>query len=204
MGVAIVEACEPVLREAVFRFRYDIYVREMARAQKDADHAGARIEDSLDAFAVLLAAVDGATGLVAGTVRANVLGDGHIGPYGSLYGLDRLSTAERRVTSITTRLMVERSRRGSAVGVRLASALFARGIARGVATDYIDCNAHLVPFFEQLGYRPVRLIEHPEYGHVTLMRIDLGDAAHLRRVGSPFLAVPREGAAAGRCGGIAQ
>jgi GNAT superfamily N-acetyltransferase len=187
--VDIVEARDARLRADVFRFRYDIYVREMARPQTYADHARGRIEDPLDAFAVLLAAVDRETGLVAGTVRANVLGDGDIGPYAALYGLDRLSTAERRKTSITTRLMVERTKRGSAAGTRLAAALYAHGRARGVETDYIDCNAHLVPFFERLGYRPVRLIDHPDYGRVTLMRIDVGDDAHLRRCGSPLAAV---------------
>lgn len=190
MGVAIVEARDARLRAEIFRFRYDIYVREMARPQKDADHLHGRVEDPLDAFAVLLAAVDHSTGLVVGTVRANVLGDGDIGLYGDLYGLAALSTVQRRATSITTRLMVERTKRGSAVGVRLASALFAHGIARGVETDYIDCNAPLVPFFEHLGYRPLRLIEHPDYGPVTLMRIDIGDRAYLRRVGSPLAAVP--------------
>lgn len=189
MSVDIVEARDARLREEVYRFRYDIYVREMARAQKDADHRRGRIEDSLDAFAVLLAAIDASSGLVAGTVRANVLGDGDIGPYDDLYGLGRLSTAARRATSITTRLMVERTRRGSVLAARLATALYALGVARGVTTDYIDCNAHLVPFFQHLGYRPLRLIHHPDYGRVTLMRIDIGDTAHLRRCGSPLAAV---------------
>jgi GNAT superfamily N-acetyltransferase len=188
MPVDIVEARDARLREAVFRFRYDIYVREMARVQKDADHTAGRIEDRLDAFGMVLAAVDRGTGLVIGTVRANVLGDGDIGPYGALYGLTRLSPDERRVSSITTRLMVERTKRGSAVGVRLAMALFRYGLSRGVETDYIDCNTHLVSFFEHLGYQPLRLIEHSEYGRVTVMRLALRDAAHLRRVGSPLAA----------------
>src|SRR5690606_2310594 len=113
MSVAIREAQDAAAREEVFRFRYDIYVREMSRPQKDADHARGRIEDRLDAFAMLLAAHDAGTGLICGTVRTNVLCDGDIGEYGGLYRLDGLSANERRSTSITTRLMVERSKRGS-------------------------------------------------------------------------------------------
>jgi len=189
MGVEIREARTPELREAVFRFRYDIYVREMARSQKDADHARGRIEDALDASAVLLAARDSATGLVTGTVRANVLGDGSIGTYGEIYRLDGLSSDERRATSITTRLMVERTRRGTVLAARLASALYECALDRGVEVDYCDCNAHLVPFFSHLGYRPLRMVAHPEYGHVTVMRLDIQDLPHLRRVDSPFAAV---------------
>ena len=188
MGVEILEARTPELRDAVFRFRYDIYVREMARPQKDADHARGRIEDALDAFAVLLAARDAATGLVTGTVRANVLGDGSIGTYGEIYRLDGLSSDERRVTSITTRLMVERTRRGTVLAAKLASALYECALDRGVEVDYCDCNAHLVPFFTHLGYRPLRMVAHPEYGPVTVMRLDIQDLAHLRGVGSPFAA----------------
>jgi hypothetical protein len=189
MGVAIVEAREPGLREEIFRFRYDIYVREMGRPQKDADHARGRIEDGLDAFAFLLAAVDQATTLVAGTVRTNLLRDGDIGAYREIYGLANLSAAARGTSSVTTRLMVERTKRGSAMAVRLASALYAFGLRHGVDADYIDCNPHRVPFFEHLGYRTLRTIDHPDYGDVTLMRLDLRDLAHLQRVKSPFVAV---------------
>ncbi|HEX6324882.1 MAG TPA: GNAT family N-acyltransferase [Vicinamibacterales bacterium] len=189
MAVEIIDASSPALREDVFRFRYDIYVREMGRAQKDADHARGRIEDRLDAFAVLLAARDSVTGAIAGTVRSNVLSDGDIGAYARLYGLEGLSPAERRATAMTTRLMVERGRRGTMLAVKLAVSLFARGLERSVDEDYIDCNEHLVPFFHGLGYRRLRAIDHPEYGRVTLMRLDMRDVAYFRQIGSPFAGV---------------
>jgi hypothetical protein len=189
MAVEIVEARDARVRADVFRFRYEIYVREMARPQKDADHAGKRIEDGLDAFAMILAAREAATGRICGTVRANLLADGDVGYYEELYGLDRLAGDARRRVSVTTRMMVERTKRGTLLAAMLASALYGYGLDRGVDADYIDCNPHLVPFFERLGYRAGGTIRHPEYGHVTLMRLDLGDLTHLRRVGSPFVGV---------------
>ena len=189
MAIEIIEARDEASREAIFRFRYEIYVREMRRPQKDADHERGRIEDSLDAFAVLLAAKDTSTGRIVGTVRSNVLGDGSAGPYEALYGLAHLAPSARRVTAITTRLMVERNRRGTVLASMLATALFGIGHARGVEADFIDCNAHLVPFFARLGYREAGMIEHPEYGLVTLMRLDLQDDAFLRKIGSPFAGV---------------
>jgi hypothetical protein len=44
-------------------------------------------------------------------------------------------------------------------------------------------------FVQHLGYRPLRLIQHPDYGRVTLMRLDVQDVRHLTHVGSPFAAV---------------
>jgi GNAT superfamily N-acetyltransferase len=187
-AIELVEACGAGLRDAVFRFRYDVYVREMRRPQKDADHARGRIEDALDARALLFAAREPASGRIVGTVRANVAADGGLGLYEDLYGLATLTADERAVTSITTRLMIDRRCRRTALGVRLATALYARGLERGITTDFIDCNEHLIAFFEHLGYRKVRVIRHPDYGHVMLMRLDVHDVQHFERVGSPFAA----------------
>ena len=186
MAIEIVDATDPFVREAVFRFRYDIYVREMRRRQKDADHARGRVEDALDRDAMLLAARDTLTGRIVGTARSNVVGVSDLGVYDALYGLESLSASERLATTITTRFMVDRERRGTLLAVQLARSLFSRGTARGIVTDYIDCNEPLVPFFERLGYRSMRTVEHPDYGAVRLMRLDVRDWGHLARVGSPF------------------
>lgn len=184
MAIEILDATDPDVREAVFRFRYDIYVREMRRRQKDADHDRGRVEDALDRTAVLLAARDSASGRIVGTARANVAGDTDLGVYERLYGLDTLNAEERGATSITTRFMVERERRGTVLAVQLARALFARGVDRGVRTDFIDCNEPLVPFFERLGYQSVRTVEHPEYGIVRLMRLEIARPNYFARGGA--------------------
>ena len=186
MAIEIIDATDPFVREAVFRFRYDIYVREMRRRQKDADHERGRVEDALDRDAILLAARDSVSGRIVGTARSNVVAVSDLGVYDRLYGLHALSATERASTTITTRFMVDRERRGTLLAVQLARSLFARGSARGIRTDYIDCNEPLVPFFERLGYRSVQTVEHPDYGSVRLMRLDVRDEGHMARVGSPF------------------
>lgn len=183
MAIEIIDAADPAVREAVFRFRYDIYVREMRRQQKDADHDRGRVEDALDSTAVLLAARDTVSGRIVGTVRANIVAGSDLGIYERLYGLEHLTEAERAKTSITTRFMVERERRGTVLVVQLARALFARGVAAGVTTDYIDCNEPLVPFFARLGYEPMRAVEHPDYGVVRLMRLAVRGGVPLSRAG---------------------
>jgi hypothetical protein len=176
------------LREAVYRFRYDVYVREMGRSEPYADHGRRRLTDPMDATALIFAALDG-QGQIIGTLRTNPLRDGGTAAYERLYGLTGLPAHVRDVTSITTRLMVSRSRRGGSLVVRLAAAICAAGLHAGIYTDFIDCNAPLVPFFIRLGYRDQGTILHPQYGHVTLMRLDLSDSLHLTGVRSPLLKV---------------
>ena len=184
MGARIVVVDSAHLREEVYRFRYDVYVREMRRPQPDADHDGGRLVDTLDEGGLLLAAL-GPSGRVIGTLRANLFDEPGALDYERLYGL-ALTDAERRVTSLTTRMMVAPGYRGSGLALALARKRFKSAIATGLARDYMDCNDHLVPFFSRLGYRAERRIVHPDYGEVTLMTcpVDLDRLAALR---SPLL-----------------
>src|SRR5688572_20182496 len=91
-------------RRAIYQLRYRIYVEEMRRPQKDADHAARLIVDSLDSFACLFGAWQGTE--CVGTVRQNLLRDGDIGAYREMYRLETLDAAEAARTSITTRLMI--------------------------------------------------------------------------------------------------
>ena len=104
-----------------------------------------------------------------------------------VYGLDGLSGSQRRRSTITTKLMVDRRFRGTKLPMQLARAAYAHTLETGMLYDFIDCNDHLVGFFEKLGYRSHRgKIHHPDYGDVNSMYIALQDAVHLYNVGSPI------------------
>jgi GNAT superfamily N-acetyltransferase len=188
MGTRIVIVDAPALREEVYRFRYDIYVREMRRTQRTADHADGRIVDPLDEGGTLLAALD-AAGRVIGTLRGNMFHEPAAREYERLYELE-LSDRRRRITSLTTRLMIAPSYRGSGLALALARARFRSGVDSGTALDYIDCNDHLVPVFSRLGYRELRRVAHPDYGLVTVMMCP-ADPRYLAAIGSPLLAEVR-------------
>jgi hypothetical protein len=66
--------------EEPFSFRYRIYVEEMQRKQKYANHASKQIRDPLDDFAINLIARD-ADGAIIGAVRTNFGRDGNLGDY---------------------------------------------------------------------------------------------------------------------------
>ena len=171
----------------LYRFRYAIYVEEMRRKQFYASHKDRTITDPLDATAVNIVAIDGDA--ICGCVRVNFLRRGPIGEYQSLYGIDRLPESEQQASSITTRLMVGRAWRRTTVTSRLITTIYEYALRRDILTDYIDCNRHLIPFFERLGYRKRFTCNHPEYGDVTVMSIDVRDRAHLRKIASPFLPI---------------
>lgn len=105
-------------REAIFRLRYRVYVEEMGRLQKDADHARHRTQDTLDSRGHLLGAWN--AGALVGTVRTNFLREDDIGVYRELYRLDQLADHEAKHSSITTRMMVLAQARHTRVALRLA------------------------------------------------------------------------------------
>lgn len=171
--------------ERVFRFRYKIYVEEMNRTQFDADHKNRRIEDPLDETAINLAAW--ANGEVIGAIRNNAAQDGPLGMYESFYGMTDVGSDHPTLTSITTRLMIAPMYRKSALAIHLANESYRIGLQRGIQWNFIDCNPHLRSFFLSLGWiEHLPPAEHPEYGLVHRMRLDLANHTHLEALSSPF------------------
>jgi hypothetical protein len=177
--------CRPEFDE-VYRLRYSIYVDEMGRKQKYANHRNRVIVDPFDNDA---ARVYGAwdDGELIGTVRSNYLRDTDAGEYRDYYGLVHLNDADVEGASITTRFMIQRRYRLTTLAVRLACKTFQHGLEDGINADFMDCNRHLVNFFMGLGYLVHRNdLIHPEYGAVTVMRLNLNDAVYLETLRSPF------------------
>lgn len=185
MKTSISVASTEAEREDVYRFRYRIYVEEMQRRQKHADHQARRIVDPLDMGGINLVARRGEE--VIGVVRVNLARDGHLGPYERFYRMTERGADHPARTSICTRLMVVPEQRKGLLAVRLSKACLSVGLRAGVRWTYIDCNDHLVPFFTGLGYRRAgEPREHDEYGLVNVMLFDLDDTAHLEAIGSPL------------------
>lgn len=173
---------------AVFRLRYEVYIEELGRTQRYANHTARTIEEPLDACANVFCAHDGAR--VVGTVRSNYTRSSPLAEYEALYEMQRCGAAHPQSTSVTTKLVVAREYRRSMLAYRLAVATYFTGLSDGVSFDFVDVYPARVPFFERLGYR-VHLPRamHPEYGAVIVMRLGMRDAKHLAAVKSPFLRV---------------
>jgi predicted GNAT family N-acyltransferase len=174
--------------EAVFRFRYQVYVRDQSRDEPYADHLNKQLREPLDKSGWILGAYD--NGKLIGTLRTNPRNQGALDGYESLYGIDRLPRETQMRASITTKLMVNSDRRGGMVAIRLAKLSFQLGLEHGVHFDFVDARDITVPLFEKLGHRVLdRNLQHPVYGRANLMRLNLLDAQHLSSINSPFLSI---------------
>jgi hypothetical protein len=188
MTIAIRKVRTTSEARAVFRLRYEVYVEELGRTQRHADHAARTIEEPLDARANVFCAYDGER--LVGTVRSNYARCSPLDDYEALYEMSRCGSAHPQRTSVTTKLVVAPDHRNSMLAYRLAVATYFTGLCDGVLCDFVDVYPARVPFFERLGYRiHLPRAVHPEYGAVIVMRLDMRDARHLAAVKSPFLRV---------------
>jgi len=128
-----------------------------------------------------------AGGELVGTGRINFTGDGGMQDYIDLYECQEDDGFDPSSASIVTRFMVAKAHRSIKLGLRILWGLYDYRVVMGASSCYMDCNSHLVPYFETLGFETMRAIEHPEYGEVTVMRIMGLDREVLVRTGSPFL-----------------
>lgn len=189
--IKIAEAVSTRERERAYRFRYELYVEQMKRLQYYADHDSKQISEPLDQSGHVLCAYDSDDHLI-GTVRYNVGVDENFGIYTSLYRLQEFGPFFPKHVSITTKLMVASRYRQTGVASQLAAACYTSGLKLGACFNVIDCNPHLVQFFEQLGYRQAGAVHHPEFGNVMLMVLAVHDVEHFEKVGSPLAALGRE------------
>ncbi|MFO1078347.1 MAG: hypothetical protein U1E73_11555 [Planctomycetota bacterium] len=179
----------PVEFEAVARLRYAVYVDEMGRSQPHADHAGRTIHEPLDRCGIVLASFV-ADGEATATVRLNSLATSAI-PSAELYGFDAMDVVERRRSAFCSKLVVAQRARGTLLGMQMLRAATVTLIERGVHHAWLDCNDHLLPLYTACGFRTIRRADHPLFGTVTVMRLDLLDLEHLASIRSPLLRVVR-------------
>ena len=125
-------------RLALYAFRYAIYVEEMARPQRHADHAMRRISDPMDGTARNLIAWN--SDEIVGCVRVNLARDGGVDYYRELLRMDAVGSAWPDAVSLCTRLMIRPEWRSSPLAMRLSIAAFELGLRECIRWNFIDCN----------------------------------------------------------------
>jgi hypothetical protein len=198
--IDLVIAADAPTREAVYRFRAALSGTEAAvdllpSGYQCANAAG--LQDLLDPFAIVAAAVTRDAGDVIGCARMNFLRDGPIPFYPELYGLSELTSAAWMSSSITSGFALapswtcDQAHDPLHPAMRLAWTLYDIALRERICHDFLDCASRQLPFFERLGYRRVRDLEHPVRGRTHLLRLDIYDWPHLAGVDSPFLSLAR-------------
>ena len=102
-----------------------------------------------------------------------------------------LSPEELSRASICTRYMLAPEFRKSGLAYKMLKAMYILAIENGSTSCYIDTNDPLVSMFEKIGCRTLFRKNHPDYGDVTVMRLDGLDIDHLMAVRSPFAPICR-------------
>jgi predicted GNAT family N-acyltransferase len=174
-----------------YRFRYQVYVEEMCKKPKAANHVDRTLTDSLDETGILLYATY--EDEIIATLRRNFLDTTDLP--GTIP--QKLSIADfihpQSQLSISTRLMIAPEwRRSTTVGAIVAEA-YKQGRERDLQFDFVHCAPWLVPFYENLGYR--RYTQHfldADAGLQIPMILVMEDIEHLRRVRSPFYRLARK------------
>jgi hypothetical protein len=175
----------PEEKEQVFKLRYQIYVEELGYAQHYTNHQQQKIEEPLDKYGNIFVAFQNSK--LVGTARSNYTIKSDLGYYAELYHIRKIAgDAHFFDTSIGTKFMIQKHLRGSRIAVSIMQAYYCQLLQDQIKFDFIDCEPHMIAFFQRLGYQPIDMINHPEYGSGLAMMLDVFNLQHLERVKSPF------------------
>ena len=168
------------------RFRYEVYVKELNRRQKYANHSEQTITDPLDSFSTNIIAHDGNN--IVACLRASFFRDGDTGYYKRFYRVNEYFSSFERIT-IVTQLMTSGNCRRYKIAKLLCEKVYEYAFVNDMEYCFIDCNGPLESMFKKLGFITLFRDRHYDYGPVNVMLLNLYDLEHLRAVNSPFLVV---------------
>jgi CRP-like cAMP-binding protein len=181
-------------REAVFRFRYSVYVEELGRKLGNADHQRRRVHDDEDdkPYTIMLYTSDD-EGSLTGTLRVRHWRPGEVPEKDwSAFSMDRFDGLSRLGTAEVGRLMIKPGHRGQLGLVSIACALYQLAAAElAVDVAFINCATGLVRHYRLMGFRTYagRLVPTPDGIEVPLVLFP-SDRSYLEQVGSfltPFV-----------------
>ncbi len=173
-------------KEAVYRFRYSVYVEEMGRYQDRADHAGRRLVEPEDDTSFIFYVRDADDGTVVGTGRMTWGGYGfsqrQIDEYSLAPFLDALP---HECLSVGERVMVTPRLRGTGLIDELMERRNETALEHDVFIQFAACEPHLLSLYLGQGRRTyaTKNINTPEAGYlIPLVAFPEGPEA-LRGVG---------------------
>jgi predicted GNAT family N-acyltransferase len=175
-------------RNAIYEFRYQVYIEEMGKPYTQADHERRRLSDPLDEKATLLYSTRG--GKIVSTIRINWGEDVRaFGTFAKSCNLAMFQCFPTQALSFCSRLMVHRDHRYSALAAALSIAAYQLGREQGVQFNFAHCAPRLVRLFERMGFRQYTQRFHDsEAGEQIPLVLVIEDVEHLRSTRSPFLA----------------
>jgi CRP-like cAMP-binding protein/N-acyl-L-homoserine lactone synthetase len=177
-------------RDAVYRFRYRVYVEELHRELGGVDHARRMVRDDEDDQPHSHHFYAGSPEAIEGVVRLRVWDPGAMPPeLAKKLSLHLFGPAQARLrTCEVGRFMIDPRRRGSLVLPSMARRTYEfLAHERDVDVSFCFCRPGLVDYYRRLGARPygAEPVEESEGMEVPLVSV-LSDHAYYRQVRSPM------------------
>jgi predicted GNAT family N-acyltransferase len=176
------------IREALYRFRYQIFTTEQQKYRNIANHERRMLIDTVDEHALHLCLEH--DGELIGSMRC-LHGLDHVPLSWRLnLSLDKFGQFPSSHFSFSGRLLILPVHRGSRGLLDLIRYAYELGRSAGSQFDFISCNPHLVRFYEMMGFRRYRAYyEDPGLGFQVPMVLVSNDLPHLQAIRSPFAAI---------------
>lgn len=171
--------------EAIYRFRYEVYVEEMGYPFPGVDHRGRRLADALERPTRRLMAEEG--GRLVGTLQFNWGAEcAFTEEERRIYRLsDFVALVGDESTMIASRFMTRASHRDSDLPARLLDAMFEFALDNDVKLLFGDCRPHLINNYLRLGFRTyANTYNDPAAGMLAPLIFVIDDVAYLERIKS--------------------
>ena len=177
-------------REAVYRLRYDVYMRELRKGfLSNIDHEHAWIRDPEDEQEGVSIFYTGTEETMTGSLRLQVWDPGRIPEdIFQRFSLHLFPSIDAYKVSEAARLVVRPEMRGGHLLASLALAAFEHGVAyHDVFVCFLYCSPGLVRAYMRLGFRPYPGYVIPNEDGIRLpMFMVAADLEHLKAIGSPL------------------
>jgi len=188
-------------REAIYRFRYDIYYKEFGRLLSDPDHDRKWVHDPEDEKETATLLYSGSPDDITGTVRLRHWPPGTVPPYVMReLSMDLFPDIEERTVAEIGRFMIRRGKRGKLLLASFAQTTY--DVLCGehqVELTFCYCAPTLVNYYRKLGARPFggRMVQTPDDYMVPLVSV-VSDHDYYKRSGSPLAPLVRRHFGRGR------
>ena len=181
-------------RDAIYRFRYNVYYEELGRLLGNPDHTARMVYDEDDESDVSIHLYTGSPEFVTGALRLRCWPIGQVpDKVFDMYNMSIFPNIDNTKVAELGRLMIRRTLRGGIILLSIARATYIR-LANDLGADLGFCFAApgLVRHYRKLGFSlyTCPLIPTPDGMNVALVSV-LSDDRHHRRVGSPVSGMAR-------------
>jgi hypothetical protein len=195
-------AATPEEKRVIYHFRYCIYAEEMLKSFPNMDHANKLLYDEMDEWGILLYAKVGSK--IIGTARINIGRPEDFPrfwsqnlPFEKFKGFDEKALQKFAYSS---KVMIAQEYRNSLALYLLMLKVYEFSYTRQVQFNFGVCSFHLLPLYEQFGFRRLgkNLID-PGYGLLASLILLIDDLPQFKAVRSPFFRIARKRESLNNC-----